>query len=275
MLERIPTQVKGHRQEPRPLRIGVVLSAGGLRGVAHLGILRRLLQHGIPLDVLVGVSAGAIIAGFYAGAGLSIDEMIREARTFRGRHIIMHGLLLRAPEGLRTRLKRLCGVIPERLRQLDEARFDRLHFNVKALGIVCHDLLCNRPVYFDSVSRQEATLAEVVKASASIPGVIPSQVMQRGGQEFRLVDGGLSDSLPVEFACSPGLGATHLIVCDCRRGVPSLPTGENRVYIRPQLNGMGILRSPRASLLEGVRQGEAAVTDEVLQTIRNWGLSVR
>ena len=52
--------------------IGVVLSAGGLRGVAHLGVIRRLVELGIPIDVLVGVSAGAIIAGFWAGVGLTV-----------------------------------------------------------------------------------------------------------------------------------------------------------------------------------------------------------
>jgi Patatin-like phospholipase len=50
------------------VRIGVVLSAGGLRGAAHAGVLRQLVRHGVPLHAIVGVSAGAIVAAYYAAA---------------------------------------------------------------------------------------------------------------------------------------------------------------------------------------------------------------
>src|SRR6266511_4131946 len=46
---------------------------------AHLGILRELLRHGICPDVLAGVSVGAIIAGYYAAVGMTVDELIDEA----------------------------------------------------------------------------------------------------------------------------------------------------------------------------------------------------
>ena len=42
-----------------PVRVAVVLSAGGLRGAAHAGVLRQLVRHGIRIDAIVGVSAGA------------------------------------------------------------------------------------------------------------------------------------------------------------------------------------------------------------------------
>src|SRR4029079_9766443 len=107
-----------------PVRIGLVLSCGGLRGAAHLGVLRQLGRHRIPVDVIVGASAGAIIAAYYAGVGLSVDDMIGDAPRFRGRHILMHGLTLRAPSRLKPLLRRFCGVIPTRLAELDAARFD-------------------------------------------------------------------------------------------------------------------------------------------------------
>ncbi|MBI1745844.1 MAG: patatin-like phospholipase family protein [Acidobacteria bacterium] len=251
-------------------RVGVILSAGGLRGAAHLGILRRLLRHGIPIDLLVGVSAGAIIAAFYAAVGLSIEEMIEEARHFRGRHIVLHGLTLRSPEFAKPFLRRFCGVIPRRLAQLESAGFDRLHHGVQGLGIVCHDLLSGRPVYFATGRDHHVTLAEVVKASAAIPGVIPSRIVERGGHKFRLVDGGLSDSLPIEFARNQSLGATHLIICDCRSLSKELPSGDERVYIKPHIDDTAILWSPGATLLKAVHQGEKAVTDTVLQKIYSW-----
>jgi hypothetical protein len=134
------------RPQSRPVRIGIVLSAGGLRGVAHLGVMRRLVASGVRFDVVVGVSAGAIIAGYYAGVGLSIEDMIADAPTFQGRHLVMHGMTLRAPASIKPLLQRFCGVIPGRLAQLDSARFDRLHHGVQSLGIVCHDRVAEQSV---------------------------------------------------------------------------------------------------------------------------------
>src|SRR4029450_5554702 len=74
------------------VRVGIVLSAGGLRGAAHAGVLRQLVRHGVPLHTIVGVSAGAIVAAYYAAVGLELDEMIADAVAFRGRHLLAHSL---------------------------------------------------------------------------------------------------------------------------------------------------------------------------------------
>lgn len=255
---------------PRPIRIGIVLSAGGLRGVAHLGVMRRLVASGVRFDVIVGVSAGAIIAGYYAAVGLSIEDMIADAPTFQGRHLVMHGMTLRAPASIKPLLRRFCGVIPGRLAQLDDARFDRLHHGVQSLGIVCHDLVAEQPVYFSTASHHGVPLAAVVKSSAAVPGLIPTRPVMRHGRRVHLVDGGLSDSLPCEFARAEGLGATHLIVSDCRRIAGAVLDGPDVAYIRPELNGASTFRSPSGSLLDSVRRGEDACTAEVLATIARW-----
>lgn len=90
----------------RPVRVGLVLSAGGLRGAAHVGVLRQLIQHEIPIHVIVGVSAGAVIAAYYAAVGLEIDELIGDAAAFRGRHLLAHSLNVH----LRHRLEPEAGV---------------------------------------------------------------------------------------------------------------------------------------------------------------------
>jgi predicted acylesterase/phospholipase RssA len=251
------------------VRIGVVLSAGGLRGVAHLGVLRRLLEAGVPIDVLVGVSAGAIIAGYYAGVGLSVDDMIGDAPRFRGRHVLMHGLTMRAPGLFRPLMRPFCGVIPRRLQQLDTGGFAPLHHGVTGLGVVCHDRLTNRPVYFSSVESFGARLSDVVKASAAVPGLIPMRPMAWGDRTVHLVDGGLSDALPTQFARAR-LGATHLIVSDCRRVATPTVDEEPHVYVRPALNGAASWQSPPGSLTETVACGEAAVTSDILSRIRRW-----
>ena len=252
-------------------RIGIVLSAGGLRGVAHLGILRRLVRNHIPVDVMVGVSAGAIIAAYYAAVGLSVHEMIDQAPVFRGRHIFMHGLTLRAHQALKPYLRRFCGIIPERLEQLETASFENLHHGIDRLGIVCHDLSTNRPCYFSTKDHRGARLADIARASAAVPGVLPPKKMTIGAETVRLADGGISDSLPIAFARSPGLGATHLIVSDCRYTVPSPPPDDDSlVYIRPDLSGIRPLRAPRTALMKAVWRGEAAVTPEIVERIHGW-----
>jgi NTE family protein len=253
------------------VRIGVVLSAGGLRGAAHTGVLRQLVRHGVPLHTIVGVSAGAIVAAYYAAVGLEIDEMIADAGAFRGRHLLAHSLRIHCGPWLAAHLHDWCGVIPNRLRQLEAARFDRLHHGVCRLGIVCHDLTTGRPRYFGTGCGQGVTLNEVVRASASIPFMFPAVPVSCGGEVFRLTDGGLSDPVPLTFAQRPAMGATHVIVSDCRSGGSvRVPSGARCLWIRPSIRKTGSFWSPREGLLATVRDGEAAVTGEVLDVVMGW-----
>jgi len=218
--------------DSKPLRIGIVLSAGGLRGAAHLGVLRRIVRHHIPVELMVGVSAGAIIAAYYAAVGLSVHEMIEQAPVFRGRHILMHGLTLRLHASLKPYLRRFCGIIPQRLEQLEAASFTSLHHGIKRLGIVCHDIDRNQPRYFSTIESCGVRLADVARASAAVPGVMPAKTLTIGADVVRLADGGISDSLPVDFLRSPLMGATHVIVSDCRYSVPAPSSDEGGVARR-------------------------------------------
>ncbi len=253
-----------------PFRLAVVLSAGGLRGAAHVGVLRQLVRHGTPIDVLVGVSAGAVIGAYYAAVGLDLDELIQDADAFRGHHLLTHSLAIRLPHRLGSALQSHCGVIPDRLRELEAASFDRLHHGVRSLGIVCHDVSARRPRYFWTGLEGGPRLPDVVKASASIPGLFPPVCVACGREQYRLTDGGVSDPVPLAFARHPALGATHVIVSDCRwiGGVPA--TAGTTVWIRPRIADTGTLWSLRGGLLSAVRNGEAAVTESILARIREW-----
>ena len=257
--------------DSKPVRIGIVLSAGGLRGAAHLGVLRRIVRHQIPVEVMVGVSAGAIIAAYYSAVGLSVNEMIEQAPVFRGRHILMHGLTLRSHPRLKPYLRRFCGIIPQRLEQLETASFTKLHHGINRLGIVCHDIDRNQPRYFSTIASCGVRLADVARASAAVPGVLPAKTMMIGTDVVRLADGGISDSLPVDFIRSPLLGATHVIVSDCRFSAPAPPpVDDSLIYIRPDLDGIRPLRAPRTALMKAVWRGEAAVTADVVDQIGSW-----
>src|SRR5690349_14311284 len=68
-------QVPPSGQAPRP-RIGLVLSGGGARGAAHIGVLKVLEQNHVPVDAIAGTSMGAVVGGLYA-SGLSAKDIER------------------------------------------------------------------------------------------------------------------------------------------------------------------------------------------------------
>ena len=251
------------------MRIGVVLSAGGLRGAAHVGVLRRLVAERIPIDVLVGVSAGAVIAAYYAAAGLSLDELAADAVNFRGRHLLLHSVNVHLRRRFERALASRCGVIPDRLRQLESARFDTLHHGISGLGIGCHDVLTDHPRYVATGADYGVALHEVVKASASIPMLFPSIPVGCGREQWLLTDGGVSDPVPIAFARRPPLAAARLIVSDCRWIGTQPRVAEHTVWIRPRMPGTGTIWT-RRGLASAVRCGEDAVTDGMLARIRAW-----
>lgn len=257
----------GGRSAPR---VGVVLSAGGLRGAAHLGVLRRLIAARLPIDVIVGSSAGAIVGAYYAAVGMSIDDIIADAPRLRLRHLLLQGVTHRVPATAHRWLHPRCGIVPARLSALDRSRFDRLHHGVTGFGVVCHDLGTKRPWYFSTAESHGAPLSGVVKASAAVPPLFPPRSQWVNGRHLRLVDGGLSDAIPCDFARQPGLGATHLVVSDCRRSGEPIRTNETQICVRPLLSGFGAIRSVSFTLADAVRAGEAAVTDDVIARVRNW-----
>jgi len=259
------------RDDNSTVRVAVVLSGGGLRGAGHIGVLQQLVAHDIPIDIIVGSSAGAVVAAYYAAVGLTLDDLIRDARKFRGRHLLAHSLNVRLAYRLDPILRGASGLIPTRLAQLECATFDRLHHGIRGLGIVCHELKTGRPRYFSTGSDWGVCVSDVVRASASIPGLFPSVPVQCGEEQLLLTDGGISDCLPIAFAQRPPLSATHVIVSDCRWLAIGAPeTSEHLIYVRPSLFTTGTLWAPSSTLLAAVRHGAAAVTDEILDRARSW-----
>jgi predicted acylesterase/phospholipase RssA len=256
-----------------PVRIGVVLSGGGLRGASHVGVLQQLIDHHVPIDVIVGSSAGAVIAAYYAAVGLTLDDLVQDAGSFRGRHLLAHCLNVRLHGRMAQALGKLSGLIPERLAQLESATFDRLHHNVRGIGIVCHDVKSGHPCYFATGADRGVRLSDVVRASASIPFLLPPIRVESPIEHTTLLltDGGVSDCVPVAFARRPPLGATHLIVSDCRwfAGRRS-PSNGCVVYVRLRLPSTGTLRAPSSTLGSAVREGRSALTSQMLDTIQGW-----
>ncbi|GAA3994492.1 patatin-like phospholipase family protein [Hymenobacter fastidiosus] len=167
-------------------KIGVALSGGGARGIAHLGVLAALDELRIPVAHLAGVSSGAIAAAFYA-AGFSPAEILRLLATTNVARLMR-------PAFSRYGLLRLDAVEQLFVRHLGlDATFADLKY---PLTLVATDLVEGVSVYFS-----EGPLIPPLVASSAVP-IVYRPVEYQGRQ---LVDGGLLNNLPVEPLLDQGL----------------------------------------------------------------------
>ena len=216
---------------------GLALSGGGILGAAHLGVLRALGEWGLQPDTLAGTSAGGLTAGVLAaGAGLEalVDYGRVVSRTplryLRPRAVALlaellpedplppadslfdsapfiEGLLDLCPEGARTlRQWRL----PTALTAVDLASGEAVAFVRRSdAGFVAPR------GRWRAVA--EADLATALQATMAMPGVYTPV---RGRDTF-LVDGGVADTLPVDWAAA--LGATRVLAVDVSPAAPGVP----------------------------------------------------
>jgi NTE family protein len=170
------------------LPIGMALSGGGIRGVAHLGILKAFNEKGIFPDRLSGTSAGAIAGAMYAGgySPTEILDIIIQTRYFRliKPAISWKGLL---------KLDQVAALYAQYL-PVDDFSSLRLPLSVAATN-----LQKGETRYFE-----EGELIKPLMASSCIPGMFDPIEIQ--GEFY--VDGGVLNNLPVE----PLLGRCHKII---------------------------------------------------------------
>lgn len=213
MIVRVNGVAKGRRP-----RVGLALSGGGLRGTAHIGVLSTLCEHRIPIDMIAGTSAGAIIAALYAtgykpiqmkalAQDLKINELVDLKVTVGD--LIKHGV-----KWLFSGKFRFWSVLPSGLIKGD--KIERLFHSfwqektvrdtLIPLGITAVDINTADTVFFTTPipgSRailnakyyHNTTLSDAVRASISIPGVF-SPKKYRG---MTLVDGAVKNNLPSDI----------------------------------------------------------------------------
>jgi predicted acylesterase/phospholipase RssA len=181
--------------------IGVVLSGGGARALAHLGVLQELHAAGLRFDRVGGVSLGSIAAALVA-AGLTPDEMLASfERNFMERnpsndYVLPAYSLVR---GIKTR--RLLHA------ELGDRRIEELP--LRFFCVSC-DLIGRK-----AVVHRLGRLVDAVYASLAIPGVFPPVATKDGKL---LVDGGVLDNLPVETMASKGEGPVIAVDVTGRMG---------------------------------------------------------
>src|ERR1700735_4315916 len=210
---------------PRP-RVCLVLSGGGARGMAHIGVLKVLEALKVPIDCIAGTSMGAVVGGLYA-SGMSAAEIESTMRSVDWQEAFHdapprralafsrkqddRNFLVRLPLGLQHHKILLPkGFIQgqklqETLRQLtlpfsNSTDFDLLPTPFRA---VATDLVTGSAVLLD-----KGDLSIAMRASMSAPGVFAP--VELNGQ--LLVDGGLAENLPVNVARA--MHADILIVSD-------------------------------------------------------------
>ena len=209
-------------QECRPERVALVLSGGGAKGLAHIGVLRVLDSLGVRPDLVVGTSIGAVIGGMYASgySARQIDSIIRSLplaslfRTYQPRAPRSLGLLqpivaweqstsgftLQTAAIHELEANSLINAAMLRGNLIARGDFDALPIPFRA---VATDLRDRSPVVLGT-----GDLARAVRASIAIPLVLPPESL---GTRL-LSDGGLSANVPV--AVARGAGATRVIVSD-------------------------------------------------------------
>ena len=185
---------------PRPPKIGLALGGGAARGFAHIGVLQVLEEQGIKPDVIVGTSAGSVVATLYAAGktptelasiAMSLDESSLSDWVFPGRSL-MKGEAI--------------------------AKLVRTHTAGKAietmrlpLGIVAADLQTGQPILF-----RKGDAATAVRASSSVPGVF--EPVKINGHEY--IDGGAVSPVPARYARQ--MGADIVIAVD----ISAIPEGQ-------------------------------------------------
>ena len=188
----------------RPPRIGLALGGGAARGFAHIGVLQVLDEAGIRPDLVVGTSAGSLVAALYAagrnGAALArlalqMDESAITDWAFPGRGLIRG-------EALARYVREQTGGKP--IEQLP-----------LPLGIVATDLDSGQAVLF-----QRGDVGQAVRASSAVPAVF--QPVKIGTREY--VDGGLVSPVPVRFARQ--MGAELVIAVDISTAPDGQATGD-------------------------------------------------
>lgn len=245
-----PATAQPAAAQQRP-RVGLVLSGGGSRGTAHIGVLKVLEQLRVPVDAIAGTSMGAVVGGLYA-SGLSAHEiesimtsinwqdafrdrppredltlrrkeedenfLVKFPLGIRGGHIILPKGLIQG-QTLTQMLRRLT------LPVAHVTKFDDLPTPFRA---VATDLETG-----DAVVMGSGDLTSAMRASLSAPGVFAP--VEREGRV--LVDGGIADNVPVDIARA--MGVDVVIVVDV--GFPLLP--------RQQLTNAGVISNQMLAIL--------------------------
>ena len=205
-------------------RLGLVLGGGGARGLVHFGVLRVLQREKIPIHCIAGTSMGGLVGALFAAGVPSQrveEEVLRLSRVTEQIRLVDVDL---SAAGLSIRGRRIYNFMADLLGE--ELTFADLPM---PLAMVAVDIHSGREVIL-----QGGLVIDAVRATISVPGVF----MPVDLGDYRLVDGGVLDNVPVDVA--RGMGATRTIAVDV---LPSFSV--NMPGQQPVETGLQLAFAPR------------------------------
>jgi NTE family protein len=252
------------RGAPPSGAVGLALGGGSARGLAHVGVLRWLEEHRIPVEYIAGTSMGGLIGGAYA-TGMTSDEIARivhsldwdelfGASSYRWKSIRRKNDARMFPSRLEFHVRR--GVaLPSALnsgQQIDLllARIGALYAPVRSFDALPTPFRC---VALDlrsgrAIALKEGSLPLALRATMSIPGIFPPVI----ADSMVLVDGGAMDNVPADVV--RGMGAGIVIA------VNVVPLRDRRVA----LTALELVRSTadamqRANTMRGMADADIVI----------------
>jgi NTE family protein len=201
-------------------RVSVVLGGGGMKGLAHIGVLKALQKMGVEPDEYVGTSVGAFIAAMAAG-GMTPAQIEEVGRSTRREDLLDYnwaGLLWRRSRARSIyRGKALHDYVR---RILLEDRFDHLR---RPLYVTAVNIDTGQEVVWGMPGFTELPVHDAVVSSCSIPGIYPPKRINR----YHFVDGGVADTLPIKVAVYTKADLIVAVFLDSINGVE--PNGASPV----------------------------------------------
>lgn len=251
--------------------IALVLAGGGAKGAAHIGVLKALEELHIPVDIVTGTSMGAFVGGLYA-TGMSADEIeslidtvdwssgyrdrversdknVRD-KDLNDRYQIntdlgIRGLEFTAPKGV-VQGQNMLSLLRESAGNLPPmSSFDDLAVRYRA---VATDIVKLEPVVLE-----KGYLIDAMMASMSVPGALPPYKV---GDRL-LVDGGVTNNMPVELARD--MGADLIIAVDISTDYKKEEELKSFLTVGDQLSNYMVRRSTE-------RQADLLTDSDVLLT---------
>ena len=178
----------------KPKSIGLALGGGAARGIAHLGVIKRLREYNIPISCIAGTSAGSLVGGTVA-TGIDLDYLIHHVKKMKWLDIVSFRF---SKTGLISskKLDRYMG------RLIGSVCFKDLKTPFTALST---NILTGEAV---ELNEPDMPVSNAIRASSSFPGVYPP--FEWKGQY--LIDGGASSNIPIDTVRN--MGADYVIGVD-------------------------------------------------------------
>ncbi len=271
-------------REGRP-RVALVLGAGGARALAHLGVLKVLEDEGIPIDLIVGSSAGALIGALYADC-MDADTVKQKVIDLKKEDLLDPSLagLVMAP------IRHTGPIKGEALEKFLAARLEATTFGELKIPLVitATDIENHRLVIL-----KRGPLVPAIHASAALPPLFAPVLLNHQ----RLVDGGVMAPVPVEVART--FNPLFVIAVDistapikepvsgivdvldrafqiCFYELSHLQSKQADLLIRPHMNGYGTFEDQyNRQLYENGKATARAAMQDLKRALKARGISLK